>query len=534
MLYKHQVKRGKDIAALIALFLLTVLFCGLTLNLGHQWGDDFAAYLSDGIALDNGSYRQQLELNGAIINQDEPFVYVWGYSFFLALVHRLVGFDIQVFNSIIYYKIPAILFLAVWGMVLYSMFRYQFGRFASFAMAAGIACNNWLLSDTNNIQTDIAFSMLSWIALFLMQRFLARDRIGSGVKHGLLGLMLGFSIYLSYITRYVGSLLLGVLLVAQVGCGRECYTKNDKSDHEMKIRRNELSKKLIIQFVPYIVFTGLYFIVMQIMPYAKTQASDINQFDVGILSSNIKEYGFLIIKFILAFVPFGMKLPLAFKVLVSAPFALTIIIGIINTFRKEYTLLSYMAVTMISLLILPYTQGLRYMFNILPCFVVFFAHGLRSLILYARSHKNTSRLVSAFNLQAVVIALICVGILINSGSEAYKNLSLNRIREGGAYTEDVKEMYRYIQREVPVECNLFFTAARALSLNTGRMCIITDDDSFKKMQKDDYLLLSLDKELEMRTTNDIRLIEQNGLKLESVYDLETMILYRITGFKGDT
>lgn len=516
---------NKNKIAILLIFFLTVAFCMLTLNTGHQWGDDFAAYMADGIALDGGYYDEQIKVNGQILSQNQPFVYVWGYSLVLGLVHRLVGFDLDSFSSLVYYKVPAIVFLAVWGILLYKVFLKRFGSTTALIMSLGIACNQWLVTDTNQIQTDIQFAMLSWGCILLIEEYVLGMGSENRRKEVWLGICLGTMLYLTYITRYAGMLMIAMLMLSQVA--QFAKLKRGRKTGVSRTCGWWLAADTLL---PYAVFFLLYALISFMMPYAKTQASDVKRFGIPTLISNIKEYGFLNVKFIMSFVPFGMELPLRLKVLAAVPFALLTVIGAIRSYRKEYVLLIYFLATMISLLMLPYTQGLRYMFNVLPCLILFFAYGVQGLLrMVGRETRAWKR-----GLAGAFVGLILLGIFMNTGLESYRNLKAGRVRQFGAYTQDTIIAYKYIRTQVPSESNVFFAKGRSLSLNTGRVCHNTYSSVPIRAKQGDYILLSDDRELEYTRESDEKWLDDMGAVLESMLDLDTLHLYRVMDVRDVT
>lgn len=525
---KEKAERGRDGAAMLLIFFLTVVFCFLALNTGHQWGDDFAAYMTDGIALDGGHYHEQIWTNGAIRNQDQPLVYVWAYSLVLAFVHRLVGFDLGNYSSIVYYKIPAMLFLAVWGILLYKVFRKRFNGIFALIMSLAISCSKWLVADVNNIQTDIQFAMLSWGCILLIEQFISPEQPENHRRQAWRGVFLGVLLYLTYITRYAGMLMVGVLLLAQFDKWIRTRQQKKSGAEDGEAAPVKGARGVTVSLLPYAVFILLYFVVGLMMPYAGTQASDIKKFGLDTLIANIKEYGFLTVKYFMALVPMGMNLPLKMKVAAAAPFALFALIGVIRSYKKECVLIAYFLVTIASLLMLPYTQGLRYMFNVLPCLILLISHGVQWLAKLAEGRSG----LLARGLSWTVAAVVCIGLLGNTGMDVYQNLKAGRIMEGGAYTEDAISAYQFIRTQVPSDSKVYFTKARALSLNTGRQCINTYPVSPIRAKVGDYLLLSDDPELEYTREGDLNWINETGAVLSPVLELETLRLYQVIGMES--
>ena len=114
---------GTDGICALFITLLVLLLGAATLTCGlPYWGDDSAAYISEGIAIADGTFRKQAELNYIMHPADlsdeadpEGLVYVWGYPLMLAGVYKAVGFDRKTYSSVLWYKLPLLLSLSLTG-----------------------------------------------------------------------------------------------------------------------------------------------------------------------------------------------------------------------------------------------------------------------------------------------------------------------------------------------------------------------------------------------------------------------------------
>ena len=141
---KQSKKFGRELSrvdAVPALFLAVAVFLLVffSLSQGCVLGDDHSAYILQGMAIAEGRFDEQTELNYYMHPsympdeaQDGKLVYVWGYSLILALVYKLVGYDRVAFTSLIWYKLPSVLAMAGTALVLYLFLRRRFGRRLSF------------------------------------------------------------------------------------------------------------------------------------------------------------------------------------------------------------------------------------------------------------------------------------------------------------------------------------------------------------------------------------------------------------------
>ena len=79
----------------ILILIITALACFLSVKQGHQWGDDFAQYLQQAVALSEGTTDKFVEDNTFIV-LNSPVematpVYPWGFPLLLSLFVPFFG-----------------------------------------------------------------------------------------------------------------------------------------------------------------------------------------------------------------------------------------------------------------------------------------------------------------------------------------------------------------------------------------------------------------------------------------------------------
>ena len=126
--YKYTV-RDYIAALLVTVFVLLTGIPSLTTGV-PEWGDDFAAYINEGIAIAEGDFHELTIKNYTMHPStysaeasDDGLVYVWGYPLFLAGIYKMVGFDRVDYSTVIYYKIPSLLALSLLGGVQVLFYR---------------------------------------------------------------------------------------------------------------------------------------------------------------------------------------------------------------------------------------------------------------------------------------------------------------------------------------------------------------------------------------------------------------------------
>lgn len=506
---------------MLALVAISGLLSFFTLAHGHNWGDDFSVYISQGIALDQGRFEQQTVANGQIISAEGPVTYVWGYPLLLSLVHRMAGFDFDAFTSLIYYKVPAALCLALWGIVLYLYYRKRFSRGSAFAGSLIFCANPVLLAMCNEILTDIPFALFSGLALLLMDSFLVENGERSA-RGWVIAIALGVSIYIAYIVRYAGMVLIAVLFVSQVFYGWRTKGKPTlryTTNHEQRWKR---AYSALFQCLPYITFILIYVIIGFFIPYAKTQASDALTITPRGIASNILYYILLIKGFIMTMIPFahGGNLIIVLVLAVTG-------LGILKCLTSEMPATLFLIGTMMFVVLLPYQQGLRYILNVLPLIILFFARGIQHIFQWLgnRYSKSWGRYVWKY-VGTAIFGVVCLTILIGSARQAQMNMSANRRASDGAYSEDAVSMYRYIREKLPAHQRVAFSKGRALSLNTDRVNYYLHPSTLHALSEADFLLTSEDPAAVL-LFDEKEAMKQMGIGATVEYEKGTMTLYKL-------
>ena len=171
-MHAGDVRTDRIIALLLCLAVLFPAASGLDYDC--PWGDDYAAYINDGIAIAQGRYAEQTRLNYFMHPSDMPaeakdgtLVYVWGYPLVLSLVYSAAGFDRTDYHSIIFYKLPSVLSLAAAAGILYLLFRRRLSRASSALLSVYMCVRPVMLEGAYSIYSDVFFMLLSIAAVFL-------------------------------------------------------------------------------------------------------------------------------------------------------------------------------------------------------------------------------------------------------------------------------------------------------------------------------------------------------------------------------
>ena len=115
---------------------------------------------------------------------------------------------------------------------------------------------------------------------------------------------------------------------------------------------------------------------------------------------------------------------------------------------------------------LPYGQGIRYLFNILPVLMLCIGYGAVDVLKWAGRGMSTKW--ASFAGMIFFVSLLLSSIL-KQGSLIEDNVKNWRKAEGPVYSTQAIEIYRYIQNNIPENKVIAFHKPRALYLNTQRL-----------------------------------------------------------------
>ena len=482
------MSRNKEIrteVCIAILLVLAVFFVGFFyLDNVCYWGDDFAAYISEGIAIADGTLQEQVKLNAKMHPSYLPeqirngeLMYVWGYPLILAAVYKIVGFDRVNFDTIVYYKIPSLLALAFLAGVVYFFMRRRFDRKYSIFLTVFLCMYGGFFDFIDTLYSDIVFLFFSTLSLLLIELRLDSNEKKTRI---LLGAVLGVSLWYTYEVRLNGIAIVFAAVAAQIFD----LLHNKKNTEKYSTAKH---KQLLVDLIPYIVFAVMVGVSDVVFP-APTKDSGIS---IWLFKDNLKYYFEIIRNF------FGLVLinpiyaviknfvSVNYTSLISAKDTLGLvaiaicIIGVIWNWRKEIYLCLLMLVYYVAACLLPYQQGIRYVFPLLPIFVLLFGYGIRQLykLVLKCIRCNPKR-----ELTGIVVCVACSMLFTFPMVEADVSACRGKAKDSitseinGGYRYDIYsevpvEVYNYIRQNTPEDCTIGFYKPRALFLNTERFSV---------------------------------------------------------------
>ena len=433
------------------------------LTRGHNWGGDFAQYLMQARAIATGTIDEFAQWMAFTMNESEralaPITYPWGLPLLLAPVYSIVGFKILALKLVL---------LACYMMYLIIFFFFSRRRLSdteALLLTAFFAFNPTLIRYPNSILSDIPFLLFSTLCILLI------DIYFNQYKRKFMGLAVGIIIYLASLFRTNGILLFIPLFVTQViFVMRETKTGN------------KLKPTLLLAVVPYLTFGIFVFIEKQITN--SINISSLNQ-NIPTIQQFVSETTFQTLRHNLVYY-FWLPTSLFNEITkYQTPLYLFFLFfSIVNLSEhniRNLPIHAFIFSTLLIYIINVHIQGIRYIFPILPFFIVFAFGGMKSGILWFKEiyKKRATRMLSIFFAFLVLIAII------SSIDLAEKNLAANRFVKG-PYDNINYWMFRYIRTEIPAESIIVFWKPRVMRL-------LSDHNSFftnrcEDLPKGDYLV----------------------------------------------
>ncbi|HLF72954.1 MAG TPA: glycosyltransferase family 39 protein [Anaerolineales bacterium] len=472
-----------------AIILLSLLLGTSRLTRGHEWGDDFASYIMQAGSILNGRTEEFVERNAFTIFESSfqigPVAYPWGYPLVLAPVYAIKG------NHPLALKLPGVFFFVGFLVCLSLLVRGRLTQTENLLLVSLFAFNPMLVDFLDQILSDIPFLFFSTLALVLM----TGEEKRSPLNHVLLGGVIAFAFFI----RTTGVLLLASFLAIEA--------------HRLWINRTDrqAARKILTNVLTVCAaFVFLWGIYALLFPGGgESYLAQYQAFRVETV------FGFLGGYFELFSLFLGEAAIWKYFYYVLFIFFL---IGLWNRRKEEPVFIAFFALWMILLITWPYWQGPRFIFALLPIFIYFTFHGMKTAI-----HKLPGNYHQAGRAVFYALWLLVLGIfLFNSAVRAYNNVKNGR-NINGPYDPVSGEVYAFVKDETPPDSILIFFKPRAMRLMTGRDTLMIN--RCEGMLKGDYIILS--KKVGENNQIPPERIDSCNLTLENVFKNRRFIIYEI-------
>lgn len=472
-----------EILLLAALLLLSAVLGFSMFTIGHDWGDDFAAYILQAQSIVQGNMAGEVARNTFTIQESSfrpgPQAYPWGYPLLISPLVALFGPKITPLKLV---NLPFFL-LAVLAFYLY--IRPRMLRLSALSLAAALALSPALLLTFDHIQSDMVFLALSSLVLLLLKRYQQASPLYLG--------MIGILIAAAFNVRTNGILLLAAVFFSH-GLTRAAF---------QNWKRN---------LIPYAAALAGILLSWLVFPGGQESyfAHYSELFSLERLMVNIVYY---------------LTLPgLFFQHLAGGQVffwlvAGLFVLGLWQRRREELPVLAYFFLTLFIFISWPERQGLRFVYPLLPFFLYFAWEGGEWL-----SGWLTAKLGQAWpgGLHQGLWMIIAAASLLASLQFAqplftYKDIS-------GPYDPFSYEMYEFIREETPEDAVIIFFKPRAMRLFTDRDTFLTDQCA--DLPKGDYVVINEKGAVNQLNPGQIEACT-GDFTLEPVFNNRRMTVYKI-------
>ena len=439
---------------LIIIIVVSIVIGSSQLTRGHEWGDDFAAYIMQAKSILNGDMQIFVEHNSITIHQSSaqigPVAYPWGYPLILTPIYALKGI------SPLALKLPGLFFFAGFLICIYLLTKNRLTPTQSLLLVSLFAFNPLLINFLDQILSDIPFLFFSTLALWLM----IKERPPGIFDSALLGAVIAFAFFI----RTTGILLLASFLA--VGFFK-IRNKPATRETNSRILRNAV--------VVCAAFGVLWIVYSLIFPGGSESYFDqLAGFTLRTALGSINAYFKLFSLF------FGTSVIWGYLYYVLFIFFL---IGAWIRRKEETNLIVFFLLWMLLLIIWPIWQGPRFIFPLFPIFIYFTFQGMLSVIgrLPANYRPSGQWIFYGFWLSIIGI------FFFNSSLDAYANLRNNR-SINGPFDEYSLEVYNFIKEKTPPDSVIIFFKPRAMRLMTDHDSIMSTE--CERMSQENYIVLS--------------------------------------------
>ena len=417
----------------------------LLLTRDHGWGDDFAAYIMQAQSIAAGKMQEYVASNAFTMAEASrligPVTYPWGFPLLLAPVYAVFGL------KVVALKLVSTFFHALFVVAFFLLARTRLRDREALVLAAVLGFNPALLQAQNEILADIPFLLFSTLGLWLIERFVnqgARDHMDV-----VPAVAIGCVVFLAVFIRGNGLLLLLALMAAQ------CMHFFRRFREHRGLHLTDLSA-----VIPYATVALLDFVQARVFPTVPFPLRE--------------QFGALSVTSVWRNLQFYFWLPAdMFRDLLQgySLIYLVLLMGFLlqlsRSRPRDLPILLYGLGTLAFYILWPPTQGLRYIFPLLPLFILFSFEGMKLIAGFLKPRRRERALAFAFDLWAG-LALVSLAACIQL---AWTNMAANRYvygRSYGAFSPGSSAMFEYIREKTPPDSVIIFFKPRAMRLRTDR------------------------------------------------------------------
>jgi hypothetical protein len=476
--------------SLVIVTLITFLLCLLSIRNGHNWGDDFALYISQARAIVNDNITEVTNANIFMVENStyhlfSPHVYPWGYPIILGTLIAC-GFD-----SFLAFKVSNIVFLLIFLIYYYKIcckyLPFYYGLFAT----AILGFNHLIICFTaDNVLSEIPYLCVSTVSLYLILSF----RSLKGIRDIFYLVLTSILIFFSFIIRTEGAAII-LCLMTELACFTFSICILRK-----KIGDGRLSMALML----VVLFFSFYLLQKLLLP------ADYNTHFHVFLNSTLSHIRLNSIRYCRSLDALWM---VHYPVIFFICSLLIVLWGVLkHVLKGNYILSVYFISIVVISLIWPFFE-LRYALNKFPFYLFFFLLGVKEL-----------KLPRLAVLSFMSLSLFFIGYNLFNNIDFRGNTSF----AAGPESKDATELFKKVKELTNQTDVIAFFKPRALYLYTHRRSLIINTKLIDLKKNCTYYIYnkSIGRVNQIDLQNDVNstTVSEN---LVNVFENSTFQLYKI-------
>lgn len=413
---------------LFIILLLSTLLIILAIHPGHNWGGDFAMYISQAKAINDGTLANLLTQNKWAMDHSSwnigPYLYPEGFPVLIAPIIKIFGVNF------ILLKLFSSAFLVGSLPILYLLFKKRFSSLLPLlVIMAGIGLHFEMVTFADNILSDLPFLFFCLLGLLLM------DRANSLTKK----IFLGVAMFYAFFTRDAGIVLLPTYAVFLL-------------THKKNIWQ-------LGEWLPFVVFGTLLLIGNLIIPQG-------NQNHLRLFLSNVSLE--LVIRNLNYYKDLAAVFLIPLRVNLFWLISPVLVLGAYLTARKDPHFVVFVFVYLLTIILWPIQQGIRLLFPVLPFLLLFILQGL--VFTFGKFKLNKTYLTT----------LLIIWLTLLSYKGIRNTIVFHEESTDAVNTAEMKHFYNFIKEDLPLKATIGFFKPTVLRLFTGRNSIAVDLAGFEK------------------------------------------------------
>ncbi len=414
------------------------------LNPGHDWGGDFALYISQAQAIVEGGTETLFEASKASCQGSymrmNPDVYPVGYPLMLAPIYKYFGMNFIAF------KLLTLICFLILMLTLVFYFIEALGYVEAIIILGLVATSNYFIKFSNNILADIPSMMFVWLGIFFFSRLKESDVKKIIIKYSILSAIL----VCAYQTKTLSISVAGAFIL-----------------HDF-IRYFQRKIGFKILFLKMFVFLSIFLSINVLihLNYPSSSSGYLAQLlpiNPKSILDNISYYTDSLNWFL-----YNSN----FFIFLTTPFMFW---GMYLSINRNLVLTLITLLHFILLLIWPFQQGLRFIFLLIPIYFYFFCLG-SSFFFEAFAEKyKTAKII---NFRYSVLWVLLFFSIFNTLNQAHSgNLTPNDIQSNGSI-----ELFDFIKSNTKQTDKFIFFKPNVLRLICQRESVyLLDSKKIKDM-----------------------------------------------------